>query len=93
MSIHTNNRHNRHTEYIRAREGIPQAVEKQIVSTPRQSLTAILEPDAKALDWAKATKARFQNAKPLYASSDMGTAGRDPIEGSVPWRDWWEGLA
>lgn len=95
MSLHTNNRHNRQTEYIRAREGVSESSDSRIVSTPenkRLTLTSILEPDAFALQWAHAVRDRFPNAKPLWGESSVGAVGRDPTIGSVPWRDWWEGL-
>ena len=61
-------------------------------SYKRLPLTAILEPDAFALQWAHAVRDRFPNAKPLWGESSVGEVGTDPNLYAVPWRLWWEGL-
>ena len=93
--IHTQLKDITDRQFNHAREGVSGSSGSRIVSTPenkRLPLTAILEPDAFALHWAHAVRDRFPNAKPLWGESSVGAVGRDPAIGSVPWRDWWEGL-
>jgi hypothetical protein len=53
-------------------------VTNAIQSPAKQSLTAIVAPDAAVTAWVHAVRARFPGCRPLWGRSHLGEIGRQP---------------